>query len=178
MAIEILLSILCIYTLSIWWYWLLRNSYENHLEGNGTVAIHLSSYCIYAITWQVDRNYNWNLEDISAPKFHNDNNIRPPSDIWSYYSAMVPHLCLHRLPLPPKIWQRYQPCTDQHTHPPSTRISLPSNTADYAPNFLSESTFMDSTYIFIFMWTIREVSRKQPPCWWLTDTSEWTLYPN
>ena len=49
-AIEILLSILCIYTLSIWWYWLLRNSYENHLEGNGTVAIHLSSYCIYAIT--------------------------------------------------------------------------------------------------------------------------------
>ena len=144
MAIEILLSILCIYTLSIWWYWLLRNSYENHLEGNGTVAIHLSSYCIYAITWQVDRNCNWNLEDISAPKFHNDNNIRPPSDIWSYYSAMVPHLCLHRLPLPPR--------SDKDTNPARTNTPTPPQ-----PGSVSLATLpimLPTFWVRAHLWTV------------------------
>ena len=32
------------------------------------------------------------------------------------------------------------PATNRHTNPPSTRVSLPTDTAEHAPNFLSPST--------------------------------------
>ncbi len=32
------------------------------------------------------------------------------------------------------------PATNRHTNPPSTRVSLPTDTAKHAPNFLSPST--------------------------------------
>ena len=32
------------------------------------------------------------------------------------------------------------PVTNLHTNPPSTRVSLPTDTAEHAPNFLSPST--------------------------------------
>ena len=32
------------------------------------------------------------------------------------------------------------PATNRHTTPPSTRVSLPTDTAEHAPNFLSPST--------------------------------------
>ncbi len=32
------------------------------------------------------------------------------------------------------------PVTNRHTNPPSTRVSLPTDTAEHAPNFLSPST--------------------------------------
>ncbi len=34
----------------------------------------------------------------------------------------------------------YVPVTNRHTNPPSTRVSLPTDTAEHAPNFLSPST--------------------------------------
>ena len=34
----------------------------------------------------------------------------------------------------------YVPATNRHTNPPSTRVSLPTDTAEHAPNFLSPST--------------------------------------
>ncbi len=150
-AIEIPLSILCICTLSVWMCWLLKKHFlrahmKTILKEIGLLLGFLSSYCIIRIVIEILNIITFEENQISVITIityalYPINRATIPLSFIIYVCFV--YLC----PLRPD--NDTNPPTDQHTHPPSTRVSLPSNTADHAPNFLSESTFMDSTYIHI-----------------------------
>ena len=149
-AIEIPLSILCICTLSVWLCWLLRKHFlrarmRTILKEIGLLLGFLSSYCIIRIVIEILNIITFFERDQISVKLLIGYALYPINRVTIPVSFII-YLCFVYL-CPPRSDQNTNPPTDQHTHPPSTRVSLPSNTADHAPNFLSESTIMDSTYI-------------------------------
>ncbi len=148
-AIGIPLSILCICTLSIWLCWLLRKHFlrarmKTILKEMGLLLGYLSSYSIIRIVIEIlNVRVYWNQPSIMIITF-----ALYPINKATVPLSFIVYICFIYL-CPPRSDKDTYPPTDQHTHPPSTRVSLPSNTADHAPNFLSESTFMDSSYIHI-----------------------------
>ena len=147
-AIAIPLSILCICTLSVWCCWLLRRRLlrarmKTILKEMGLLLGYLSSYCIIRIVIEI-LNVFWyqnSVITIITYALYPINRVTIPFSFITYVCFV--YLC------PPRSDKDTNPRTDQDTHPPSTRISLPSNTVDHAPNFLSESTYMDSSYIYM-----------------------------
>ena len=138
-AIELSMSILCICTLLIWCCWLLRKQFlrartKTILKEMGLLLGYLSSYCIIRIIIEIMRGKNPNLLAL-----YPINRVTIPFSFIIYVCFV--YLC------PQRSDKDTNPHTDQHTHPPSTRISLPSNTADHAPNFLSNSEFISSSHM-------------------------------
>ncbi len=138
--------ILCICTLSLWMCWLLKKHFlrarmKTILKEIGLLLGFLSSYCIIRIVIEI-LNIFWgqfSVLTIITYALYPINRVTIPFSFITYVCFV--YLC------PPRSDNDTNPLTDQHTHPPSTRVSLPSNTADHAPNFLSESRYMDSTYV-------------------------------
>ena len=141
-AIELPLSILCICTLLVWGCWLLRKHYlrarmKTILTEMGLLLGYLSSYCIIRIVIEILNTF-WSQNPtikITTYALYPINRVTIPFSFIIYVCFV--YLCPSR--------SNTNPPTDQHTDPPSTRVSLPSNTADHAPNFLSRNEFMDST---------------------------------
>ncbi len=163
-AIEIPLSILCICTLSVWMCWLLRKNFlrarmKTILKEIRLLLGFLSSYCIIRIVIEILNIITFKEDQISVITIityalYPINRVTIPLSFIIYLCFV--YLC------PPRSDQNTNPPTDQHTHPPSTRVSLPSNTADHAPNFLSESTIMDSNYIHIYVESKRDPTEATP----------------
>ncbi len=143
-AIEIPLSIICICTLSIWLCWLLRKQFlrarmKTILKEMGLLLGFLSSYCIIRIVIEILNKF-WGqnpIIKITTYALYPINRATIPLSFIIYVCFV--YLC------PPRSGKDTNPPTDQHTHPPSTRVSIPSNTADHALNFLSKNEFIDST---------------------------------
>ncbi len=151
-AIEIPLSILCICTLSVWMCWLLRKHFlrarmKTILKEIGLLLGFLSSYCIIRIVIEILNIITFFEGDQISVITIITNALYPINRVTIPFSFIIYVCCVYLCS--PRSDQNSNPLTNQHTHPPSTRISLPSNTADHAPNFLSESTYMSSTYIHI-----------------------------
>ncbi len=146
-AIELPLSILCICTLIVWCCWLLQKHFlrarmKTILKEMGLLLGSLSSYCIIRIFIEI-----LNIKFFLVEKqFSVITIITYMYALYPINSATIPlsfiiYVCF--VYLCPTQSDTNTP-TDQHTSPTSTRISLPSNTADRALNFLSKSEFMDS----------------------------------
>ncbi len=144
-AIELPLSILCICTLLVWCCWLLRKRFlrarmKTILKEMGLLLGFLSSYCIIRIA----------IEILNIQVYWNNNSVMIITyALYPINRATIPlsfiiYVCF--VYLCPTRSDTNLP-TDQHTSPPSTRVSLPSNTADHAPNFLSESIYTGSTHM-------------------------------
>ncbi len=136
-AIELPLSILCICTLLVWCCWLLRKHFlrarmKTILKEMGLLLGFLLSYYIIRIV----------IEILNIRKYWNNNSVMIITyALYPINRATIPlsfiiYVCL--VYLCPSRSDTNLP-TDQHTSPPSTRVSIPSNTADRALNFLSGS---------------------------------------
>ncbi len=145
-AIEIPLSILCICTLSVWLCWLLRKHFlrarmNTILKEMGLLLGFLSSYCIIRIVIEI-------LNIIEGDQISVITIITYA--LYPINRATIPlsfiiYVCIVYL-YPPRSDQITNPRTDQHTHPPSIRISLPSNTADRVLDILSKDEFISSSH--------------------------------
>ena len=144
-GIEILLSILCTSTLSVWLCWLLRKHFlrarmKTILKEIGLLLGFLSSYCIIRIVIEI-LNIFWKKNSVTiiiSYALYPINRATIPLSFIIYVCFV--YLC------PPRSDNDTNPPTDQHTYPPSTRVSLPSNTADQALNFLSKSELISSSH--------------------------------
>ncbi len=144
-AIDILLSILCVCTLSVWCCWLLQKQFlrarmKTILKEMGLLLGFLSSYCIIRVVLEI-MTKSWGQNSV---KMLITNALYPINRVTIPFSFII-YLCFVYL-CPPRSDQNSNPRTDQHTHPPSTRVSLPSNTADRALNFLSKSELISSSH--------------------------------
>ena len=143
-AIDIPLSILCICTLSIWCYWLLlkqllRARMKTILKEIGLLLGFLSSYCIIRIVIEIlniFRHQN-SVITIITYAFHPIYRVTIPFSFIIYVCFV--YLC------PPRMDLNTNPPTDQHTYPPSIRVSPPSNTVDRPLDILSYDEFPSSS---------------------------------
>ena len=142
---ELPLSIICIFTLSVWCCWLLRKQFliarmKTILKEIGLLLGFLSSYCIIRIVIEI-LNVYWDQHSIMITTYalYPINRVTIPLSFIIYVCFV--YLC------PTRSDKDTNPRTDQHTYPPSTRVSFPSNTADHAPDFLSESTYVDNNHM-------------------------------
>ena len=141
-AIELQLSIICICTLLVWCCWLLRKHFlrarmKTILKEMGLLLGFLLSYCIIRIVIEIlNIQVYWNNNSVMIITYalYPINRATIPLSFIIYVCFV--YLCPTR--------SDTNPLTDQHTSPPSTRVSLPSNTADRALNFLSKSELIDS----------------------------------
>ncbi len=145
-AIEIPLSILCICTLSVWMCWLLRKHFlrarmKTILKEIGLLLGFLSSYSIIRIVIEIlniIEGDQVSVLTIIAYALYPINRATIPLSFITYVCFV--YLC------PLRSDQNTNSSTDQHTYPPSTRISIPSNTADRVLNFLSKSELISSSH--------------------------------
>ncbi len=141
-AIELPLSIICICTLLVWCCWLLRKHFlrarmKTILKEMVLLLFFLLSYSIIRIVIEIlNIQEYWSNNSVMIIRYalYPINRTTIPLSFIIYVCFV--YLCPTR--------SDTNPPTDQHTDPPSTRVSLPSNTADRALNFLSKSGFMDS----------------------------------
>ncbi len=137
LAANILLGLICIVLLVIWFcmLWkrkLLKSKVKFVCTQMGHILLVLVVFFI------------WNLIFFGSPFF--PYNIIVVSAIRTLGPVSFGVYILMSLPSQQrKVTTKSQvPVTNRHTNPPSTRVSLPTDTAEHAPNFLSPSTAENS----------------------------------
>ncbi len=136
-AVNILLGLICIVMLVVWFrmLWkirLLKSKVKFVCTHIGHILFVLVVYLIGNILLLLPLlpiyNYNYGLEVTPVMQTF------PPVSFSVYILMSLPNLRS-------KVTSKAQvPVTNLHTNPPSTRVSLPTDTAEHAPNFLSPST--------------------------------------
>ena len=132
LAVNILLDLVCIVLVVLWAYELWkRNLLKSKVKFVCTQMGHVLFVLVVFLTGNIIFLFS-NFENALVVFFA----IRTvaPVSFGLYYLMILPNLRK-------KVTTKSQvPATNRHTNPPSTRVSLPTDTAEHAPNFLSPST--------------------------------------
>ncbi len=134
LAVNILLGLICIVLLVLWFcmLWklkLLKSKAKFVCIQMGHILFVLAVFFIFNL-----------LTVYKLFPFHYINTILAAIQIFPPVSFGV-YILISLSSLQRRVPTKAQvPATNRHTNPPSTRVSLPTNTAKHAPNFLSPST--------------------------------------
>ncbi len=132
LAVNALMGLICIVLLMLWFcmLWktrLLKNKVKFVCTEMGQILLVLVVLLIGSILL-LPSNYSYGLAVTSVMR------IFLPVSFGVYILMSIPSL-------QKKVTTKAQvPATNRHTNPPSTRVSLPTDKAKHAPNFLSPST--------------------------------------
>ncbi len=132
LAVNILLGLLCIVLLVLWFgmLWkrrLLKSKVKFVCTQMGHILFILVVFLIGNILYSIsDFGYSIVVASVMRPF--------SPVSFGVYILISLPSL-QRKVPTKAQV-----PATNRHTSPPSTRVSLPTDTAEHAPNFLSPST--------------------------------------
>ena len=132
-AVNILLGLICIVLLVVWFCMLIKRQL---LKSKAKFVCTQISHILIVLVVLLIGNacYFFSDYDYSLVVFSALRAIAPVS-FGMYILMSIPNLRK-------KVTTKAQvPATNCHTNPPSTRVSLPTDTAEHAPNFLSPSTF-------------------------------------
>ncbi len=132
LAVNTLLGLICIVLLVVWFGMLWkRKLLKNKLKFVCTQMGHIFFVLVVFLIWNVICLFAIIDHDTVA---HSALRAIAPISFGVYFIMSLPSLQR-------KVTTKAQvPVTNHHTNPPSTRVSLPTGTAEHAPNFLSPST--------------------------------------
>ena len=130
-AVNILLGLICIVLLVVWFCMMMKRQL---LKSKAKfVCTQISHILIVLVVLLIGNAIFFSDYDYSLVVFSALRAIAPVS-FGVYILMSIPNLRK-------KVTTKAQvPATNRHTNPPSTRVSLPTDTAEHTPNFLSPST--------------------------------------
>ncbi len=131
-GVNILLGLICIVLVVIWFCMLIKRKL---LKSKAKfVCTQISHILIVLVVLLIgNTSYIWLDNDYALVVFSALRAVAPVS-FGVYFLMSLPNLQR-------KVTTKAQVfATNRHTNPPSTRVSLPTDTAEHAPNFLSPST--------------------------------------
>ena len=132
LAVNILLGLICIVLLMVWFCMLIkRKLLKNKAKFVCTQISHILIVLVVLLIGNTAFFYPPNHYYLAI--FSALHAIAPLS-FGVYILISIPNL-QRRVTTKAQV-----PATNRHTNPPSTRVSLPTDTAEHAPNFLSPST--------------------------------------
>ncbi len=132
LAVNILLGLICTVLLVLWFGMLWkRNLLSNKVKFVYTQMGHILFVLVVFFIWNIIylcSFFPYSIIVLSVIRTFS------PVSFGLYILMSLPNL-------QKKVTTKAQvPATNRHTNPPSTRVSLPTDTAEHAPNFLSPST--------------------------------------
>ena len=143
--VDLILSILCIGIIIIWFLWLhkrrlLRKRMRTVNKETGLLLGYLLSYCFHGtIVTSSELSHSSSIETVTLCLYPVTHLVIPIS-FFVYMCISIYHGPKKSLRSSHNEWVSINPDTaGLQTAPESTRISLPSDTAEHAPNFLSPS---------------------------------------
>ncbi len=135
LAVNILLGLICIVLLVLWFCMLWkRRLLKSKVKFVCTQMGHILFILVVFITWNImyfSSAFDYGLVVLSVIRTFS------PVSFGVYILISVQNLRKKRKKTTTKAEVF---ATNRHTNPPSTRVSLPTDTAEHAPNFLSPST--------------------------------------
>ncbi len=130
---NILLGLICIVLLVLWGYRLWKiNLLKSKVKFVCTQMGHILFILVIYIIWNLI--YLFSFFPYSGIVLSVIRTFAPVS--FGVYIVMS----IPKLPKKVTTAKAQVPATNRHTNPPSTRVSLPTDTGEHAPNFLSPST--------------------------------------
>ncbi len=132
LSVNILLGLICTVILVLWFCMLWkRRLLKNKVKFVCTQIGHILFILVVFIIWNIlylKLDFEYSLLVVSV--------IRTFAPVSFGVYILISLSSLRR-----RVTTKAQvPATNRHTNPPSTRVSLPTDTAEHAPNFLSPST--------------------------------------
>ncbi len=135
LAVNALLGLICIVLLVSWCYMLCK---RRLLKNKVKFVCTEMGYILLVLV--VDLIGNICLLLLLLPSSYDYNIVTSVMRTFPLVSFGV-YIIISIRSLRKKVTTKAQvPATNRHTNPPSTRVSLPTDTAEHAPNFLSPST--------------------------------------
>ena len=134
LAVNILLGLICIVFLVVWFCMLIkRKLLKNKAKFVCTQISHILIVLVVLLIGNTTYFYS-DYVHFSLVIFSVLRTIAPVS-FGVYVLISLPHLQRRKVTTKAQVF-----AVNRHTNPPSTRVSLPTDTAEHAPNFLSPST--------------------------------------
>ncbi len=131
-GVNILLGLICIVLLVLWFCMLWkRNMLNSKVKFVCTQMGHILFVLVVFFIWNIiylSSSFSFSIIVVSVIRTFS------PISFGVYILISLPSL-QRKVPTKARA-----PVTNLHTNPPSTRVSLPTDTAEHAPNFLSPST--------------------------------------
>ncbi len=135
-AVNILSGLTCIVMLVVWFCILWkRKLLKNKVKFVFTEMAHILFVIVVFLFWNISTLFSaFEYGTVVYILFATIRTLIMPAYFGVYFIMTLPNL---RMKTTTKAHVR---ATNRHTNPPSTRVSLPTDTAEHAPNFLSPST--------------------------------------
>ncbi len=132
LVVNILLGLICMVLLVLWFCILWkRNLLNSKVKFVCTQMGHILFVLVVFFIWNIiylSSSFPFSIIVVSVIRTFS------PISFGVYILISLPSL-QRKVPTKAQV-----PATNRHTNPPSTRVSLPTDTAEHAPNFLSPST--------------------------------------